>query len=114
MTYPEYANNNAELLRNDAGRHRRREMIVMTDENIDLMEAPDTCEETTEYDNRIEDNELEPEEEEQLDMESNQTRGEIEQQFARYERNYRARRIRELASAPLKRKRGRPSNKVAA
>ncbi|MHB9036847.1 MAG: hypothetical protein ACYC64_09275 [Armatimonadota bacterium] len=87
----------------------------MADDAIELIETPDTCETTTEYDNRIEDDfEIEPEEVEQEDMESGYKRAEIEQQFARYERNYRARRIRELTIAPVKRKRGRPSNRIAA
>lgn len=86
----------------------------MVDEALELIAAPETCEETTEYDNRIEDeDEIEPEED-QDDSNTPQLRDEIDQQFARYERNYRARRIRELTMAPLKSKRGRPSNKVAA
>jgi hypothetical protein len=87
----------------------------VADDATELIETPETCEETTEYDNRIEDDiEIEPEDEEQEDMESGHKREEIEQQFARYERNYRARRIRELTLAPIKRKRGRPSNRMAA
>jgi len=78
---------------------------------IDLIETPITCEETTEYDNRIEDEvEVDPEDEEEHedhdDYDSRRNLGEIEQQFARYERNYRARRIRELTLAPIKRRRG--------
>ncbi|MCE5314957.1 MAG: hypothetical protein ABFD49_10640 [Armatimonadota bacterium] len=87
----------------------------MTDDNVEMIETPETCDVTTEYDNRIEDDfETEPEEVEQEDIESGGKREEIEQQFARYERNYRSRRIRELTLAPIKRKRGRPSNKMAA
>jgi hypothetical protein len=90
------------------------EAILMAREAVELIEAPETCEITTEYDNRIEDDiEIEPEPEEQEDVESYHKREEIEQQFARYERNYRARRIREITLAPVKRKRGRPS-KIAA
>ena len=78
----------------------------MAQEAIDLIETPETCEVTTEYDNRIEDDiEIEPEPAEQEDTESVYKREEIEQQFARYERNYRARRIRELTLAPIKKKR---------
>lgn len=81
----------------------------MTDEVIEQqIETPFTCEETIEDDdNRIEDEiEIEPEEE-QEDNNSRKHREEIEQQFARYERSYRARRIRELTLAPIKKKRGR-------
>lgn len=89
----------------------------MANDTVELIETPFTCEETTEYDNRIEDTfEIEPEEE-QEDTHSRANREEIEQQFARYERNYRARRIRELTIAPIVTKRGRrgrPSAKVAA
>lgn len=78
----------------------------MAHEAIDLIETPETCEETTEYDNQIEDDvEIEPEEEQEDTSSSNWE--EVEQQFARFERNYRARRIRELTLAPLKKKRGR-------
>ncbi|MCL5104000.1 MAG: hypothetical protein M1133_07795 [Armatimonadetes bacterium] len=82
----------------------------------ELIETPAACEDTTEYENRIEENvEIDPEEEEQEDIYSSQTRVEIERRFAAYERNYRARRIRELTLAPLNRGRhGRKSAKVAA
>ena len=73
----------------------------------ELIDAPVACEETTEYDNRIEDEiEVEPEEEEEQEMVSRGDWADIEHQFARYERNYRARRIRELTLAPVKKKRG--------
>lgn len=86
----------------------------MAQEAVEFIETPDSCEVTTEYDNRIEnDIEIEPDSEEPEDMESYHKREEIEQKFARYERNYRARRIREITIAPVKRKRGRPS-KIAA
>jgi hypothetical protein len=86
----------------------------MAQDAVELIETPETCEVTTEYDNRIADDiEIEPEEEEQEDMESYHKREEIEQQFARYERNYRARRIREITLAPIKRRRGRPSKLAA-
>ncbi|MGI6295569.1 MAG: hypothetical protein ACOX3G_05725 [Armatimonadota bacterium] len=69
--------------------------------------APVLCEPTIEYDNRIEDEiETEPdEEEEHEDTNTRKNWEELEQQFARYERNYRARRIRELTLGPLKKKR---------
>lgn len=76
---------------------------------MEVFVAPDACEEETiEYDNRIEDEvEVEPDEEiEHEDSGPRRNWGEIEQQFARYERNYRARRIRELTLAPVKKKRG--------
>ena len=79
----------------------------MADDAIELFEAPVSCEETTEYDNRIED-EVEVEPNEEIEHEDNDPRkylGEVEQQFARYERNYRARRIRELTLAPVKKTR---------
>ena len=80
----------------------------MADDAIELLGTPVTCDQTTEYDNRIEDEvEVEPDEEEEhesADLSKNW--GAIEQQFARYERNYRARRIRELTLTPLKKKRG--------
>lgn len=80
----------------------------MANEAIELLEAPVSCEETIEYDNRIEDEvEVEPDEEvEREEIDPRRNWGEIEQQFARYERNYRARRIRELTLAPVKRNRG--------
>lgn len=75
----------------------------MADE-LEMIDSPETCEETTEYDNRIEDEvEIEPEEE-QDDFDTSRNREEIEQQFARYERNYRARRIREMMLTPFKKK----------
>jgi hypothetical protein len=80
----------------------------MADDTVDLFATPVTCDQTTEYDNRIADEvEVEPDEEEEHDEgDSRKNWVEIEQQFARYERNYRARRIRELTLAPIKRKRG--------
>lgn len=82
----------------------------MADQELDIIAVPETCDETTEYHNRIEDIEIEPEEEHE-DFESHYLREEIDQQFSRYERNYRSRRIRELTLAPLvvKKKRGRPA-----
>ncbi len=78
----------------------------MAEEAVDLFATPVACDQTTEYDNRIAD-EIEPDEEEEHDeTDSRKNWVEIEQQFARYERNYRARRIRELTLAPVKRKRG--------
>ena len=79
----------------------------MADDAIELLGAPVACDQTTEYDNRIEDEiEVEPDDEEREDADPRKNWGDIEQQFARYERNYRARRIRELTMTPLKRKRG--------
>ena len=76
----------------------------MEDDFLDpMIEAPISCEETTEYDNRIEDNgEIEPEDE-QEGRDYHYLREEREQEFARYERNYRARRIRELTLGPIRR-----------
>ena len=80
----------------------------------ELFETPFTCEETIEYDNRIEDSiEIEPEEE-QEDFTSRWHGEEIEQKFARFERNYRVRRIRELTVAPDLRKIRRLATKVVA
>lgn len=81
----------------------------MANDADELIDAPVACEETTEYENRIEDEvEFEPEEVEEQEHEtvSRADWAGIEQQFARYERNYRARRIRELTLAPVKKKRG--------
>jgi hypothetical protein len=80
----------------------------VADVAIELLGAPNACDQTTEYDNRIEDEvEVEPDdEEEREDADPRRNWGDIEQQFARYERNYRARRIRELTLAPVKKKRG--------
>ena len=78
----------------------------MEDDFLDpMIEAPFSCEETTEYDNRIEDNsEIEPEEEQEgRDSHYLYLREERQQEFARYERNYRARRIRELTLGPIRR-----------
>jgi hypothetical protein len=78
----------------------------MAEETVELLATPVTCDQTTEYENRIAD-EVEPDEEEERDEgDSRKNWGEIEQQFARYERNYRARRIRELTLAPVRKKRG--------
>ena len=87
-----------------------REASIMTVHEDEVVAGPMVSEETTEYNNRIEDVEIEPEEE-QEDVESRYLREEIDQQFSRYERNYRSRRIRELTMAPLvvKKKRGRPA-----
>ncbi len=80
----------------------------MAHDAIEMLDTPEPCEETTEYDNRIEEEvEVELEEEEQEDFDTQHNLEEVEQQFARFERNYRARRIRELTLAPIKKKRGR-------
>ena len=79
----------------------------MAEDAVNLFATPVTCDQTNEYDNRIEDEvEVEPDEEEHEDGDSRRNWAEIEQQFARYERNYRARRIRELTLAPVRRRRG--------
>jgi hypothetical protein len=86
-----------------------REATFVANDADELFDTPVACEETTEYQNRIEDEvEVEPEEDEELEQET-ASRGEwadIEQQFARYERNYKARRIREMTLAPVRKKRG--------
>ncbi len=86
----------------------------MADEAMELIEAPDTCEETTEYDNTIDEEVgIEPNRElKSLDALPNWL--EMDQEFAGYERNYRARRIRELTVPPLKKKRLRRSSAAAA
>lgn len=79
----------------------------MANDADELIDAPVDCEETTEYDNRIEDEiEVEPEEEVAREEILRVDGPDIEHQFARYERNYRARRIREMTLAPLRTKRG--------
>ena len=73
----------------------------------DILGTPDCCDETVEYDNSILDSiDIEPEELEE-ETESRNKWEEIEQKFARYERNYRVRRIRELTTAPIAKRRGR-------
>lgn len=79
----------------------------MANDADELFDAPVACDQTTEYDNRIEDEiEVEPEEEEEREESSRGDWADVEHQFARYERNYRARRIRELTLAPVRKKRG--------
>jgi len=80
----------------------------MAEETVELFATPDTCDQTTEYENRIDDEvEIDPEyEEEHEEGDSRKNWAETEQEFARYERNYRARRIRELTLAPVRKKRG--------
>ena len=88
----------------------------MTEETLEMLDAPDTCEVTIEYDNRIEDEdviEIEPEEDEQDDPISRMSLGESEQTFARYERNFRARRLKELTTAPLVEKTSRADREPA-
>ena len=88
----------------------------MSNETDKLLEAPEPCDEIMEDDSRIEEIiDIEPEEDledfEDTFEATNNPKENFEHQFSRYERNYRARRIRELALAPLpKRKRGRPSS----
>lgn len=88
----------------------------MTDRDHDIeqqeedLDASCACEELMEERILIED-ELESEpEEEQEDLVSRVKREELELRFARFERNYRSRRIRELTLTPYKKKatRGRP------
>ena len=80
----------------------------MAKDAIELFATPVPCDQTIEYDNRIEDEvEVEPdEEEEHEESDPRKDWAEIEQQFARYERNYRTRRIRELTLAPVRKRRG--------
>ena len=87
----------------------------MAERDSNFIEAPDTSDETVEYDKQILDSlEIEPEDVEE-EPDSRSKWEEIEQKFARYERNYRARRIREMTRGPLikKRGRGRPRKIVA-
>ena len=67
---------------------------MMSDE---MIETPETCAETI---SSI-DIQIEPEEEELGVYETPKHWEEIEHKFARFERNYRARRIRELTLSPL-------------
>jgi len=80
----------------------------MAKDAIEMFATPVACDQTTEYDNRIADEvEIEPDDqEEQEESDSRKDWAAIEQQFARYERNYRARRIRELTLAPVRKRRG--------
>jgi hypothetical protein len=96
------------LLPND-GDMGREDEVTMPEQDA-LLATPDSCEGKTEYDNGIESVEIDPEENRQ-DAESRVFWEEAEKQFARYERNFRARRIRELTRTPvgLSKKRGRPS-----
>ena len=80
----------------------------MANNAMELFATPVACDQIIEYYNRIED-EVEVEPDEEIELEESDPRrnwAEIEQQFARYERNYRARRIRELTLAPVRKKRG--------
>ena len=90
----------------------------MTDqeENIEQQEdsdAPYSPEEIVEkyilLEDDLEGETVEPEEEPE-DVASRAKREEVEMRFARYERNYRSRRIRELTLTPFKKisRRGRP------
>ena len=70
--------------------------------------------ETTEYDNPVEDIlEIDPEEEQEPeDRDTAIRRAEMEEQFARYELNYRARRIRDLTRTAVRKPRhsgGKPA-----
>ncbi len=94
----------------------------MTDQNESTeqqmdSELPGEGEETTEQymllDEDLEGEPNEPEEEPE-DLVTRVKREEVELRFARYERNYRSRRIRERTLTPYKRtKRGRPRNLIA-
>lgn len=80
----------------------------MASNTIELFATPVACDQTTEYDTRIENEaEIEPDEDIELyDSDPYKNSAEIERKFTRYECNYRARRIRELTLAPVKKKRG--------
>ena len=83
----------------------------MAQELGESLETPFPCEQTTEYDNQIEDEiEIEPEEEDSYSLGK---REEVEQQFARYERSYRARRIREMTRIPIRKRGGRRGRVLA-
>ena len=77
----------------------------MADKAKEPIEAPETCDETIEYDNIIKEQvENEPKNAlETLDAPANWL--EADETFARFERNYRARRIRELTVGPPRKKR---------
>ena len=78
----------------------------MADEAIELIETPDTCDETTENEKTIEDEvEIEPENEVVSAGEATDWDG-LEREFSRFESNFRARRIREI-TAPLSRRKNR-------
>ncbi len=78
----------------------------MTDDTVDMFATPDNCDQITEYDN-LEVDEVEvDEQEEHEDVNFHKKWAESEHLFAQYERNFRARRIRELTLAPVKKKRG--------
>lgn len=91
--------------------------MVVIDETHDTIETPGACQETTEYDNRInEEFEIEPEEQDLGVYEAPRNWEDIEQKFTRFERNYRARRIRELTMSPLapvRKKRGPKRTRTA-
>ena len=75
----------------------------MSDDLVDLVESPDTCEETTEYGNQ-KTGSLEADlRQETPNLDSENKWKNLEREFARYEQNHRARRIRELTSSPRKR-----------
>jgi hypothetical protein len=92
------------------------EDIDMVSSTSEFIETPDSCEGITEYDNNILENLEIQAEAEQEETDSRRRWDEVEQKFARYERNYRARRIREMTQAPLvvvKSGCGRPSKLAA-
>ncbi len=79
----------------------RREAVDVAEKFGDILATPDTCEDIEQYDNTILDAiDVEPNDSEK-GSESDKNWQEIEERFARYERNYRIRRIRELTKAPL-------------
>ena len=82
----------------------------MTDDADEVFDTPETDEEITEVDIDIlaegEPEELDPEPEPE-DMDIKIHRAEMEQEFAHYELNFRARRIRELTRTPVRRKSSR-------
>ena len=74
--------------------------------------ASDTCDSYLKFDNGIED-EIEPEEDSNIISDLGFSNEELAHQFTRYERSYRARRIRELTLAPLgNKRRGRPKTRT--
>lgn len=86
-------------------------------ENEETLTHPEVCDETTEYNDRIlnfHDEEIESEDDNE-DLESILPKEEVVQQFTRFERNFRARRIRELTS-PRRSRRNQTqmSKKIAA
>lgn len=94
----------------------RREAVDVAEKIGDILATPDTCEDIDQYDNTILDAIDVDSDESEQGSETEKNWQEIEEKFARYERNYRIRRIRELTKAPLvvkNRGRGRRKKVVA-